>query len=389
MGGRMLRAFVGCAMILGPVFVAFGIPSTGMPPFLPGAIGPQTDAGAWYDDPEGRFRVLVPEGWLIRSDVRSLTLNPPMGNSGIAIWPETWCSDGTAPEAVAALEVILQRYSTNTQFHMESAAAPRMINGRGAADSLFTHYLAYGKAYQVLAILMAPDWSAGWLFSGLLHDASELHFWPDLNATLDSLTILTGMSASRFIHPSQHFELTVPANWMAEGNRTVGNERTDVILTESRGSAIVVVSEGRILRGTHQEARALLQDAIDSVSGEPGFQLLEAPSDRTVNGRPAAAAYLTWQPSTFNAFSDIAVVVDGDWDLAWAIASAGIEANGPGLRTCFNKTLDSFVVSDRYSGAAKFVLDNSPWINGIGFAAAAVESVILGLLILRDRRPRR
>ena len=366
------------------------VPPTSQEPVVPG-VGPTPDAAIWFDDPLGRFRVLVPDNWTARTGDASLdvALGYPGTNANIAIWSETWCVEGTGSEAVGVLWDSLRDFYSDSGFQIQKSPTARTVNGHAAADSYFTHFLANGKAYQVIGVILGPEWSSAWTFSGLMHDSSELFLWPDINATFESFQILEGPSPSGLLRTSTHIQVGIPRAWAGATPATIGGETVDALLADQRTSvAIVVVSEARALAGTTAEARTILQEAIDGLSTQSGFQVLEPPSDASVDGHPAARVSLTWQPSTYNVDTSIAVVVGAEWGRFWSVSASAYSWQSAGAKTCLNATLATFDVLAAPGNRAvdNFLRAYQGWLLLLGIGATAAEGAILGFFMIRASR---
>src|SRR5947199_6772388 len=147
-------------------------------------------ARAVVEDATHRFTVVAPDGWTVRTSPPSeFSLGPPTGNSNIAIRSEPWCSEGTLPQAEGMLTTVLGTYATYSGFSVFEAIQARMLTGHASAQEVIAHFLAYGRAYQVLAVVLGPEWSTNWVFSGLVHDVSDIDRWSDINAWCDSFTV--------------------------------------------------------------------------------------------------------------------------------------------------------------------------------------------------------
>jgi hypothetical protein len=345
-----------------------------------------------FEDAAHRFRVEVPEGWTIRSGdlAVDLRLEHPGSNSGISVRSEPWCSEATLEQAERALEANLPDFQGNTGFEILEPIEARFIQGHPAARFVFTHFLANGRAYQTVAVVLGPEWSTGWVYSGLVHDASEIGLWADINATLDSFVVLPGPGPARLTNDARHFSLEVPSAWQGRTEVPVGPDTADAVLVDPRTNAsVVVVSESRVLRGTPDEARSILQEALDEVATAPGFRLLEPVVDGTVDGHPAAAAFLTWQPSTYDVNTVIAVVVGSEWQRFWGLSGSAFSWMSPGARTCFNATLASFELAEAplsVAVSAFFLTNYVPLLAaGLGATSAIALAVIVSIARSRTR----
>jgi len=347
-------------------------------------------ARAVVEDATHRFTVVAPDGWTVRTSPPSeFSLGPPTGNSNIAIRSEPWCSEGTLPQAEGMLTTVLGTYATYSGFSVFEAIQARMLNGHASAHAVITHFLAYGRAYQVLAVVLGPEWSTNWVFSGLVHDVSEIDRWSEINATWDSFTVRPGPMPGTLSHNGTHFSVSVPPGWEATPDVASGGGTADAVLVDSlTGTSVVIVSEGRSLQGTTAEARAILQEAIDGLATRTGFAILEPVHDRVVDGHPAAEVYLTWQPSTYNLNADIIVVVGAEWQQFWALSGSSYSWFGPGSRTCLNWTAQRFDIADvPFATAIPMFLERySLWILVTGLVATTVEGSVLGYLVARSSR---
>jgi hypothetical protein len=267
--------------------------------------------------------------------------------------------------------------------------SPRVINGHAAAETWFTHFLANGKAYQSVAVILAPEWSTAWIFHGLVHDASEMPLWSVMNETLNSFTVLGGPAPSAPLHAATHFQVSVPAAWHAQTNATVGGTTTDVLLSDAGGSILVAIdSEPGSLRGTTAEARAILQKAIDNLASQHAFRVIEPVSDVSVDAHPGARALLTWEPSNVSVQTHIAVVVGAEWGTTWAIIGSALSQLSGTVRSCFDETLRTFDIDRAASSQflAGFLVEYQAWLLTAGLVATAVEGTVLAYLIRSTSR---
>ena len=187
-----------------------------------------------------------------------------------------------------------------------------------------------------------------------------------------------------FAHPAHHFRIVVPFNWSAEGNVSLQGASMDVLLVRSNPEAnIFVSSEARAVGGSPADARAILQEGLDNLSGLPGFLLLSPVADRTIDGHAAATVTVTWQPSTYNVVQILMVVVGPEFRRFWALGGTMFSWDTATVSPEIEATFASFEILE---GPGSWIGSLEPWLLVGASVATAAEGGILGYLILRGRR---
>lgn len=189
-----------------------------------------------------------------------------------------------------------------------------------------------------------------------------------------------------FLHPASHFRIEVPYGWEVQGNATLGGEVVDVLMVSSTGPAnILVASEGRPVQGTYASARAILQETLDNLSAAfSGFTILEGPFERSIDEHVAAGAFVAVQPSTYNVYQLIVIVVGPEWSRAWAIVGTMMEAEVSYQRPAIEATVASFDVLPSTGLPAEF---QGLWVAIlVGSAIAAAALLVIVYVVIRARR---
>ena len=351
--------------------------------------GGGTSAGAPVDFPAFGFRVTPPDGWEVRTGVDDVGMFYPSGNANIFLAPNPGCVARSLDEAVSVLESYLTVFSSYSGYQVLEPPAGRWIDNHAAAGALISHFLADGRAYQMLTVILGPELSTIWTFSGLMHNASEVSLRPLINATLESFVALDGSSAASYSDPSGRFRLDVPPGWSAAANVSVGGERLDVLLSSVRNEVTFAVTSAAFSEGaTYEAARGILEAALTGLSSQPGFQTLEPVASVQVDGHVGAQAVVTWQPSTFNVVQVITVVLSPEFRVSWALIGTMFSWDAIFARSCVNATLTSFDIlgSEPAVLAPDWLAAHQMWILLAALVATATEGTVMGALIIRGSR---
>ena len=351
--------------------------------------GGGTLAGTPMDFPAFGFRVTPPDGWEVRTGVDDVGMFYPGTNANMFLAPNPGCVAGSLDEAVSVLESYLSVFGAYSGYQVYEPPAGRWIDNHAAAGALISHFLADGRAYQVLAVILGPELSTIWTFSGLMHNASEVSLRPTMNATLESFVALDGSSPTSYSDPSQRFGLEVPPGWSAEANVSVGIERLDVLLSSVRSEVTFAVASDAFSGGaTYEAARGILEGALTGLSSQPGFQILEPVAPVQVDSHVGAQAVVTWQPSTFNVVQVITVVLSPEFRLSWGLIGTMFSWDALFARSCVNATLKSFDIlgSEPVASAPDWLTANQMWILLAALVATATEGAVMGVLIIRGSR---
>lgn len=390
-----LQAWVGLLTVLS-LIAPFGFGGAASPLATPNEDPVRSSAAegvaAAYVDRLHRFQMAIPSGWetIASAGGPVLYIVNTNASAGISIESEPWC--GASPTDAVAL---LRSKMTPDFFSGLQVLEPPTslsVHGQVAAATFFRHYTAEGAALQKRAVVLAPDWALAWTFSGMMNNASATYLGDTINATFGTFEVLPGPAPTTVASSVSHFSLTLPAGWTSELNATVGTEIVDVRLTHPElTGTIIVVSEPRPMAGTVAEARQILQGTLDDLSTKPGFRILEPVAETSVDGHPAASAVISHQPSTYDVYQAVTVVVGAEWSLDWALIGTMFSWEAMRTRACVNTTLASMDIapSPPAQAVTGVLVAYSDWVLAGAVAATAIEGTVLGLLIARQTRRRR
>ncbi len=126
---------------------------------------------------------------------------------------------------------------------------------------------------------------------------------------------------------------------------------------------------------------------MDSLaSSYSAFRIVEPAHDTTVDGHAAAAVGVMYQPSTYDVYQILIVVVGPEWRSFWALAGVVFSWDVPTITPTMNESLATFEVLPAPWYGALFAVGD--WILIAGLVATAAEGIVFGFLIVRSSRRR-
>src|SRR5207249_6319380 len=146
-----------------------------------------------------------------------------------------------------------------------------------------------------------------------------------------------------FSDAADRFTIAVHPGWTAVAGTVVGGVSTDALIA-SPGStvSVIVASEERTVDGSYEGARPVLQEALDNLSTESGYQILEAPHPIAVDGHPGAQATVSWAPSTYAVVQVLVVLPAPEWGRFWGFVGTMFSWDAAIARSCIDATIGSF-----------------------------------------------
>lgn len=339
------------------------------------------------------YRFVIPDGWFaLNADPTATYLLAPSANSSIGITWQVRCGNNTLAAAQEVLDQDLAVLSSYTLFELMDGPHVRWVAGHAAAEIFFSHMLADGRIYELWAVILGPEWSKAWRYTGAMGNLSELALSPVINATLDTFEVLPAPQATRLVNEAKHFALQVPLRWDANTSVVVNGVALDALLTPPDDHGNLLVDSDTIsLQGTAQEARDILQATLDQLSTEPGFRIVDSITDRSLDAHAAAVAVVAWQPSTYDVLQEIYVILGPEWSRAWILIGTTSPREATSFLSCVNVTANSFDVLPAPPSVAFLNLVDAyrNWILVGGLVATGAEGAVLGTLVVRQLRRRR
>jgi len=150
------------------------------------------------------------------------------------------------------------------------------------------------------------------------------------------------------------------------------------------GGVIAVTHEARANLGS---ARSILQEGIDGLSAFSAFRIVEPVHDTTVNGHAAAGVVVMYEPSTYDVYEILIVVIGPEWYSFWALEGIVFSWDVPGISPSVNESLATFEVLPAPPRGA--LAAASDWFLLGGLIATGAAGSVFGFLIFRSTRPRR
>jgi len=193
------------------------------------------------------------------------------------------------------------------------------------------------------------------------------------------------------VHTAGHFRIQPPSSWIVRVNLTTSGGVIDVLLRGQPdqgqgpvGGVIGVTHEARANLGS---AQSILQEGIDGLSAFSAFRIVEPVHDTTVNGHAAAEVVVMYEPSTYDVYEILIVVVGPEWYSFWALEGIVFSWDVPSISPSVNESLATFEVLPAPPRGA--LAAASDWFLLGGLIATAAAGTVFGFLILRSTRPRR
>ena len=183
-----------------------------------------------------------------------------------------------------------------------------------------------------------------------------------------------------FVHPAKHFRIQVPYGWSSYPNTTLGGEPVDVLLQGPSGASLFVASESRSGVAS-TAARPILEQTLRDFSSLPGFEVLEPPSDRSIDAHGAARAAIR-SGAGAPVRQVIVVVVGPEWGLIWALVGTTLESEVGTLLPAIEASIASFDVLPAPPNAG---LTTGLLLAGV--AAGVVAAIVAAWFVIRRRRP--
>jgi len=353
------------------------------------------EPAASYVDPGNQFRIQVPDGWSTGTDVDGVVLRAPATNAILKIMPDPGCFEGTPDAALEVINARIELYSANPEFRVVEQPVYHPVGGHAAARAFAAHSESSSPVYLLVAVVIGPEWATVWTFAGFMNGASELTLASAMNATLDSFEAFTAPPHTTFSDAADRFTIAVHPGWTAVAGTVVGGVSTDALIA-SPGStvSVIVASEERTVDGSYEGARPVLQEALDNLSTESGYQILEAPHPIAVDGHPGAQATVSWAPSTYAVVQVLVVLPAPEWGRFWGFVGTMFSWDAAIARSCIDATIGSFDIRPAAlpppaAPESLSVLQAAyPWLLAIALGATGTEGLVLGILIYRQRQRR-